>query len=271
MTGIAVAAAVTAGAVGGALIGVPGLSGAQPFPKGATTTAAGATKPAGVRGDSALLDAAAKALKLTTQQLTDKLSDGKTTIADVAKQQKVDVNTVIDAIAAADKARIGDIVNKPWPKFGDHEGLGGPGLPGLRGGLGRLGGIVLDPVAKALGITPDELKTDLAKGQSVADIAKAKKVDLNKVIDALVADASAKIDKMVTDGHLPKAMADKLKGQLKTWITDAVNGSLPKGPRGRFGGFGGFGGFRHGHDGDGMKGSSGSSSTTTPTTKPAAA
>ena len=68
----------------------------------------------------ALLDAAAKALNLTTQQLTEKLSDGKTTIADVAKQQNVDVNTVIDAMAAADKARIGDIVNKPWPKFGDH-------------------------------------------------------------------------------------------------------------------------------------------------------
>ena len=60
---------------------------------------------------------------------------------------------------------------------------------------------MLDPVAKALGITTDELKTDLAKGQSIADIAKAKNVDLNKVIDALVADATAKIDKLVTDKH----------------------------------------------------------------------
>src|SRR6478672_8497295 len=144
--GITVVAAVTAGAVGGALIGVPGLSGASPFPKDATTTAADGAKVARVRGDSGLLDAAAKALNLTTQQLIDKLSDGKTTIADVAKQQNVDVNTVIDAIAAADKARIGDIVNKPWPKFGDHggpgdhAGPGGPGMPGFGGALGRLGG-----------------------------------------------------------------------------------------------------------------------------------
>lgn len=272
--GITVVAAVTAGAVGGALIGVPGLSGASPFPKDATTTAADGAKAARVRGDSGLLDAAAKALNLTTQQLTDKLSDGKTTIADVAKQQNVDVNTVIDAIAAADKARIGDIVNKPWPKFGDHIGRGGPGgpggpgLPGLGAGLGRIGGIVLEPVAKALGISTDELKTDLAKGQSVADIAKAKNVDLNKVIDALVADATARIDKLVTDKHLPQDVADKLKGQLKQWITDAVNGKLPTGP---MGGFGKFGGFGRGHGRDGMKGSSGSSSTTTPTTKPAAA
>jgi hypothetical protein len=276
--GITVVAAVTAGAIGGALIGVPGLSGASPFPKDATTTADGTktngAKTPGLRGDG-LLEAAAKALNLTTQQLTDKLSDGKTTIADVARQQHVDVNTVIDAIAAAHKARIGDIVNKPWPKFGDHAGRGGPGehgMPGFGGALGRLGGMVLEPVAKALGISPDELKTDLANGQSIADIAKAKNVDINKVIDALVADASARIDKMLADNHLPRAAADKLKGQLKQWITDAVNGKLPSGPMG--GGFGGFGRFGHGHGRDGMngsKGSSGSSSTTTPTTKADAA
>src|SRR5438105_3066315 len=165
--GITVVAAVTAGAVGGALVGVPGLSGASPFPKDATTTAADGAKAPRVRGDSGLLDAAAKALNLTTQQLTDKLSDGKTTIADVAKQQNVDLNTVIDAMAAADKARIGDIVNKPWPRFG-----AGPG--GERhGGFGIGLGAGLDSAAKALGISTDDLKTDLAKGLSIAQIAKS--------------------------------------------------------------------------------------------------
>jgi hypothetical protein len=269
--GITVLAAVTAGAVGGALIGVPGLSGASPFPKDATTTAPDGTKTARVRGDSGLLDAAAKALNLTTQQLRDKLSDGKTTIADVAKQQNVDVNTVIDAIAAADKARIGDIVNKPWPKFGDHfggRGPGGPGQPGLGAGLGRIGGIVLEPVAKALGISTDELKTDLAKGQSVADIAKAKNVDLNKVIDALVADATARIDKAVTDKHLTQDQADKIKAALRTKITDLVNNGFPKGPKDGFG----FGGRRHGRGpGMGMNGpdsGSGPSTSTPSTTAP---
>jgi hypothetical protein len=270
--GFTVAAAVTAGAVGGALIGVPGLSGAQPFPKDALTTAtADGSKPADApRRESALLDAAAKALKLTTQQLTDKLSDGKTTIADVAKQQNVDINTVIDAMAAADKARIGDIVNKPWPKFGPHgPGKGGLGGPGFGIGLGRIGGIVLEPVAKALGISTDELKTDLAKGQSIADIAKAKNVDLNKVIDALVADATAKIDQAVKDGHFPAAMADKLKSTLKEMITSAVNGSLPKFPKLPDGGWGDHGPRRVGKPG--MWGGSEAPSSTTPTTKPAAA
>ena len=43
VTGIAVVTAVAAGGVGGALIGVPGLSGAQPFPKDATTATAAGT------------------------------------------------------------------------------------------------------------------------------------------------------------------------------------------------------------------------------------
>ena len=110
-------------------------------------------------------DAAAKALHLTTQQLLTKLSDGKTTIADVAKQQKVDINTVITAMTNADHTRIGDIVNKPWPKFGGggpgrFGGAATPGGPavrpgfGLGGAFGRLGAIALDPVAKALGVSP---------------------------------------------------------------------------------------------------------------------
>jgi len=227
VTGVAVVTAVAAGGVGGALIGVPALSGAQPFSKIATSTAASdGTKPAGhIRGDSALLDAAAKALNLTTRQLSDKLSDGKTTIADVAKQQKVDINKVIDAIASADRARISDIVNKPWPKF--CAGPGGERHGGFRIGLGA----GLDSVAKALGVSSDELKADLAKGQTIAQIAKSKNVDVNKVIDTLVADASARIDQAQKAGRLTQAQADKAKADLKTWITDLVNNGFPKGPK----------------------------------------
>ncbi len=254
--GIAAVTAVAAGGVGGALIGVPGLSSAQPFPNSATTAAAEGANASNPPG-SPLLDAAAKALNLTTQQLRDKLSDAKTTIADVAKQQHVDINTVINAMTGADKDRITNIVNNPWPKFGARRGPGNTNGPfagpaargGLGFGLGRLGAVALDPVAQALGITTDELKTDLGKGQSIADIAKAKHVDINTVINTLVADATKRIDQAVTDGHLGQAQADKLKAALKTMITDAVNGTFPKGPMA--GGFGGFGGRRHGFGGPG--------------------
>jgi hypothetical protein len=272
ITGAAVVTAVAAGGVGGALIGVPALSGAQTFPKNATT-AASTGSPTGKQGarDSALLDAAAKALKLTTQQLRDKLSDGKTTIADVAKQQNVDINAVIDAIAAADRGRISNIVNNPWPKFGANGGPGKGFARGFdRGGFGFIGD-EFGAAAKALGISTAELKTDLGKGQSIADIAKAKKLDVNTVIDALVADAKSKIDQAVKDGDLTQAEADKIETTLKTSISGLVNNTMPKGPNGAgpfAGGEGRFG--NHGHGGyDGPdSGTNNPSTIAPPTTAP---
>jgi hypothetical protein len=269
VTGIAVVTAVAAGGVGGALIGVPGLSGATPFHTSAATTAAPGAKHWGrLRAGSPLLDAAAKALNLTTQQLIDKLSDGKTTIADVAKQQNVKIDDVIAAMTAADKDRIGNIVNQPWPQVGAGPGANfAPGAgPAMRGGFGFFNDS-LDAVAKALGISTADLKTDLGNGQTIAQIATGNGLKVDDVINTLVGDASAKIDQAVTNKRLPQAMADKLKAALKTEITNLVNNGIPKGPMGPKGGFGFHG--RHGFGGpDGMPGFGGPDSGSTTTTKP---
>ena len=52
----------------------------------------------------------------------------------------------------------------------------------------------IDGVAKSLGISPQDLLKDLGNGQSIADIAKAKNVDVNTIIETLVDDAKSKID-----------------------------------------------------------------------------
>jgi hypothetical protein len=263
VAGVAVLSAVAVGAVGGALIGVPGLSGAQPFPQNATSTAAtdaakGAAHPGRNAAGSPLIAAAAKALNLTPQQLLAKLSDGKTTIADVAKQQHVDIKTVIAAMTAADQSRIGNIVNSPWPAArrggpGGPAGPGGPGpggpgiggsfrpsfVPGAQGVLGRLGAMALDPVAKALGITTQQLQADLAKGQTIAQIAKSKNIDVNTIINTLVGDATAKVAQAVKAGYLTQAQADKANAAIKSAITGLVNNGFPKGPPGGFGFHGG--------------------------------
>jgi hypothetical protein len=273
VTGIAVLAAVGVGSVAGALVAVPSLSGAQSFPNaiavgapsGSTSTTPGRPFFKGAGDD--LIQAAATALHLTPDQLRQKLSDGKTTIADVAKQQGVDVNTVIDAMVNADRQRITNIVNNPLPQKPFGPGAGNlPFGPKIRLGIVGQG---IDAVAQALGITPAELKTDLAKGMSIADIAKSKSVDLNKVIDALVADANAKIDAAVKSGKLTQQRADALKGLVRSGIQAFVNNTLPKLPPatgGRFGfpfgGHHGFGPFGGGGPGSGAP-------TTTTTVKPA--
>jgi hypothetical protein len=257
-----VAGAVAVGGVAGALIGIPGLSGATTTGSSGSSTTTGPTTESPYGGDhfrgfgrhvrdDGVLAAAAKALNLSTEDLLQKLSDGKTTIADVAGQQNVDVQTVIDAMEAVAKQDIEDLVNNPLPARPDFPGgpkMGhgfdfgiGFGLPGLHDAL--------DPIAKALGITTDELQNDLRDGQSIADIAKAKNVDLATIADALVKDAQSKLDQAVQDEQLTQEQADRIAAGLKERITDLLEHGLPTG-LGRWGGFHMHGGpGRHGDDG----------------------
>ena len=256
IAGTAVVAAVAAGGVAGALIGIPVTSGASTSGSTTSTTTKSndsqskdAQHARGHRGrfgdafigaDQDVLAAGAKALNLSTDDLLAKLKDGKTTIADVAKDQGVAVQDVIDAMAAVAKSDITDLVNNPLPGppsfAGGIKGGGPMGGPGL--GFGHFGGGLrennIDPAAKALGITTDELMKDLRDGKSIADVAKAKGIDVNTVIDAIVNDAQSKIDAAVKDKHLTQAQADKLAKDLKDRITNLVNNTRPKGD-GRFG------------------------------------
>ena len=107
-------------------------------------------------------------------------------------------------------------------------------------GLGCWGGgswTEFDAAAKALGMTPEQLFSELHSGKSLSDIATAKGVDLQKVYDAMNADRieamKASIQQAVKDGTMTQEQAD--------WLLKGLElGFLPKGR-----GFGhGFGGFR---------------------------
>jgi hypothetical protein len=263
-----VVAAVTVGGVAGALIASPGRSGASNSP-GASTSATSNSTPSvgshvrGFRGPGLgvgkdVMDAAAKALGLSTADLFNKLSDGKTTIADVAKAQNVDVQKVIDAMEAVANSQIQDIVNKPFPvpQFPGKGAYGnGPMMGGGAGfgfGLGFAGDLrgSIDSLSKQLGISSQELLKDLANGQSIADIAKAKGVDINAIINSLVTDATSKINAAVSDKHLSQDQATKIESNLKDMITKMVNGSFKFGGMGLGTGIGhGFGRFGPGGPG----------------------
>jgi hypothetical protein len=103
-----------------------------------------------------------------------------------------------DAIKAAIEAK------RPAGEFPDHHG----GFPGKDGGLGGWHGprgfgdaigAGLDAAASAIGITTDELKTELMAGKSIADVATEKGVDVQTVIDAIVAEETSRLTQAVTD------------------------------------------------------------------------
>lgn len=179
----AFALALAGGGVAGAMFGSPLTSGAQEQPTvtadSGTTTAPETDEPGepGERYDRPKLDAAATAIGISVDDLRTELESGKT-IADVAKANNVDVNTVIDAMvkAATDqlRERITNLVNNGFPKPGFRQRME------LRMDFAKVAGVI--------GISEADLKTALQGGQSLAQIAQARGVDPQKVIDALVAE-----------------------------------------------------------------------------------
>ncbi len=107
---------------------------------------------------------------------------------------------------------------------GDHGGRGGPG--GHRGPG-------LEVAATALGLTVDELRTELQSGSSIADVATAHGVALQTVIDAFVTDAKAHVDAEVASGDLTQAEADSKLAEITTRITERVSTAGPLGGPGQ--------------------------------------
>ncbi len=102
-----------------------------------------------------------------------------------------------------------------------------------------------EAVATALGITVEELKTELSSGKSIADVAKAKNVDIAKVIAAMTAQMKAHLDEEVASGEHTQAEADAKLAAFTARVTEMVNqvGGPKAGHKGGPGGKHGRGGF----------------------------
>jgi len=111
-------------------------------------------------------------------------------------------------------------------------------------------------VAELLGVSIEDLQAAHEAGQSIADVAAAQGVDVQIVIDALVADAQARLDEKVADGTIAADRAAEISETLVERVTARVNGERPEGLGERLGrGRRGHGGFGSGDaDADGASG-----------------
>jgi polyhydroxyalkanoate synthesis regulator phasin len=118
---------------------------------------------------------------------------------------------------------------------------GGPGFPGARPNGGPRGGgfrVELNAAATALGITPQQLHTELA-GKSLAQVAQAHGKTAADVATALKNAAHTRIDQAVTAGKLTADQANTQKTQADQRIDTLVNQVTPQGGPGGRGGPGG--------------------------------
>lgn len=102
-----------------------------------------------------------------------------------------------------------------------------PPTPG-RGGGDCHRGPGLQAAAAALNVSVEDLRAQLRAGKTIAAVAKEKGVDVQKVIDAMVADATQHIDQAVKDGKLTAEQAARRKQNLVEKITKMVNEGRPQ-------------------------------------------
>jgi hypothetical protein len=133
-----------------------------------------------------------------------------------ALKKLVDADTITQAQADA----VAQALESARPPEGPGHGGRGPGLA---------------VAAKAIGISASDLRTAVQRGDTIADVARAKGVDVTTVIDAIVTEMNSHLADAVSNERLTQAQADEMKANATERATDLVNGTRPAGGPG-FGG-----------------------------------
>jgi len=178
--------------------------------------------------------AAATYIGITEAQLRTELGTDKS-LADVAIAHGKTRDGLIAALVAAQQQNIATLV--------DRKGIGARPNPanGFGPGFGRGPGgrnVVGDPETAAaayLGMTEEDLETKIRAGQTLAQIANATAgKSRDGLLNALVADATAKIDAAQKAGTITADQATQLKANLSTRLAQLVDATGPiPGRRGR--------------------------------------
>ena len=184
-----------------------------------------------------LFKVAADYIGITPEQLRDEMGSDQS-LADVAVAHGKTRDGLVQALETATSDRIEQLV--------DQKGFPTPDRPGIA--LMKLDG--LRAAVDYLGITREDLMTQLRDGKSLAEIADATAGKSRQgLIDAIVAAETTLIDQALANGRITQAQADQMKANLTGHVTRFVDATHPAlggppfgfGPGGRFG----DGGWKH--------------------------
>lgn len=162
------------------------------------------------------LDRLAAALGVTRDQLN---AAGKKAAGETIDKQAQDGRLTADQ-ATQRKQNLEQNGTDGWFGFGKgFDGRGGFEGKGPRGGF-PVGNAYTQGVAKALGLSVEELPAQLKAGKTVANLATEKNVAADKIKSEVVATVTAAVDQAVKDGKLTAEQATKIKEQLSGTAAD---------------------------------------------------
>ena len=173
--------------------------------------------------EAAVLDRAAQQLEVSPDELRDALGEALDAQLDEA---------VKEGRLTQEQA---DEIKRHRQEEGTVLGLGGPphhGGPGHRGPGGPGGHELFGDLADALGVSERRLHTQLRRGRTLAQIAKAAGKDVADVKAAVRAKAKDRLDAAVADGDLTRAQADEMLEHLGEHLDRLGQGGRGFGPPG---------------------------------------
>ena len=184
----------------------------------------------GLHGGADLIATAATYIGISGADLKTQLAAGKS-LADIAVANGKTRDGLIAALTAAEQQSISTFVDAKGTTNPAGPGLGGPGGP--RGGFGF--GVQGDPLAAAatfLGTTTADLRTKMQAGQTLTQVATAAGKTRDQLVQALVADATAKIEAAKSAGTITAAQATEIESGLTDRMTKLADSTEPgRGPR----------------------------------------
>jgi hypothetical protein len=160
--------------------------------------------------NQAILDDAAKQLGVSPAKLSDALKK--------ALSDRVEAAVAAGRITKAEGDALKQRINSSdFPLFG-----------GFRGGFGHFGFFGrLAAAADYLGLTEAQLRAQLDRGKTLAQVAEAQGKAVDGLVDALVAAAKQRLDAAVAAGRLTQAQASEMLSGLRERISNLVNARLP--------------------------------------------
>ncbi len=202
----------------------------------------------GIGGPINIIEAAASALGMTADELKAELQTGKS-ILDVASEKGVDAATLTADVTAAAKADVasklaaGEITQEQadaaTAEVDEHiaDALAGVRPEGGHGGMDMRGGHggqfnIIEAAASALGMTTDEMKTELQSGKSILDVASEKGVDAATLTANITAAAKADVASKLAAGDITQEQADRAAAEIDEHVADILSGARPEGGRG---------------------------------------
>jgi hypothetical protein len=189
--------------------------------------------PGGVKVGGFFGPAVASYLGLTESELRTQLEAGKT-LAQIATAQGKSVSGLEDAMYAEAKSKLDQAVADGKLTAADEQTMladfrshldeivnnSGPLRVEGKGGAFR---ILATDVAGYLGLSEDELRTQVESGKSLAQIATTQGKSVDGLKASILADAKSKLDEAVAAGKISAAQAKGMLDELTSHVDDLVN------------------------------------------------